>query len=59
MKNTLSNKRLLAALSCGSITSVWAHEGHGLLGAHWHASDAFGFVALAAAIGLAVWISRK
>lgn len=29
------------------------------MGAHWHASDAFGFVALAAAIGVALWMSRK
>ncbi len=36
-----------------------AHGGHGLPGTHWHASDAWGFVALAAAIGVAVWLSRK
>jgi hypothetical protein len=36
-----------------------AHDGHGLVGGHWHASDAFGFIALAVAVGVAVWISRK
>ena len=35
-----------------------AHEGHGLLGTHWHASDVFGFVAACAAVGLAVWLGR-
>ena len=34
-------------------------DGHGLIGGHWHASDAFGFVALAVAVGVAVWLSRK
>jgi hypothetical protein len=36
-----------------------AHDGHGLWGAHWHASDTFGFVALTGVIALAVWLSRK
>ena len=38
-----------------------AHEGHGLQGfSHWHASDALGFVALAAVVAV-VWsfINRK
>jgi hypothetical protein len=36
-----------------------AHEGHGLMGGHWHATDALGFVGVAALLGLAVWMSRK
>lgn len=40
-------------------TPALAHEGHGLFGAHWHASDAWGFVLLAALVGLAIWSSRK
>jgi hypothetical protein len=40
-------------------TPALAHDGHGLFGAHWHASDAWGFVVLAALVGLAIWSSRK
>jgi hypothetical protein len=32
-----------------------AHDGHGWVGGHWHASDAFGFVALAVAVAVALW----
>lgn len=47
----------LAAL-LASLPSL-AHEGHGLLGSHWHATDALGFVGVAVLIGLAIWMSRK
>jgi hypothetical protein len=38
-----------------------AHEGHHQAGAaHWHATDVFGFVALALVVGAAAWwIGRK
>jgi hypothetical protein len=37
-----------------------AHDGHGVPGvSHWHASDAFGYVVLAMAIGLVWWARRK
>jgi hypothetical protein len=39
-------------------TSIFAHDRHGLEGSHWHASDTFGFVILAAAIGLTLWFGR-
>ena len=35
-----------------------AHEGHGLGGTHWHATDVLGFVAAALVVGVAVWLSR-
>ncbi len=37
-----------------------AHEGHGL-GAvsHWHATDVMGLVALAVALALGLWFTRK
>lgn len=45
----------LLALSLSGLAAQ-AHEGHGLPGAHhWHATDVFGYVALAAAIGAAWW----
>ncbi|NIC40204.1 hypothetical protein [Aquabacterium sp. A08] len=47
---------LSAALLAGT---GHAHDGHGLFGAHWHATDTLGFVALALAVGAALWLSRK
>ena len=32
-----------------------AHDGHGIGGAHWHATDAFGFIAALAVVGGLVW----
>ncbi len=36
-----------------------AHDGHGLFGAHWHATDALGFIAAALGLGLAWWFGKK
>ena len=42
--------------------AAWAHEGHGMdatMGAtHWHATDTWGFLAVAALAALAIWMSR-
>jgi hypothetical protein len=38
--------------------STWAHEGHGLGGSHWHATDIWGVLAAAAVAGL-VFRGRK
>ena len=32
-----------------------AHEGHGLAGGHWHATDTFGFVAVIAGVAAVMW----
>lgn len=40
-------------------TGAFAHEGHGLAGTHWHATDVWGFVAFAALVAVAVWLSRR
>jgi len=47
-----------------SLLALWtasghAHDGHGLTGSHWHASDAWGFVTLAVLVAVAVWATRK
>ncbi len=39
-------------------SAAHAHNGHGLSGRHWHATDTWGGVA-AAAIALALWLGRK
>ncbi|WP_280154662.1 hypothetical protein [Piscinibacter sp. XHJ-5] len=46
------------AFACLPLCSA-AHEGHGLTGAHWHATDLWGFVALGAVAALAVWLRRR
>jgi len=38
---------------------AFAHEGHGLVGSHWHATDVLGFVGAAAVVAVAIWLSKK
>jgi hypothetical protein len=55
------NLKNLAFLLSGAAThfGALAHEGHGLPGsAHWHATDALGFVGLAV-VAVAVWYINK
>lgn len=47
-----------------SIAILWtgaahAHDGHGLGGAHWHATDTVGWLAAAAIAAGALWWSRR
>jgi len=52
--------RTLAALAGLAAASLaLAHPGHGLEGPHWHATDAAVYLALALAVGAAVWLGRK
>lgn len=55
-------KRLLSHLAaCAALLPLLAqaHEGHGLLGAHWHATDVLGFIVVAVLVGVAIWTMRK
>jgi len=47
--------RTLPWLLAAAVFPARAHEGHGLAGAHWHATDAFGFVALLAVLAAVAW----
>jgi hypothetical protein len=49
MKHALTLSALSWALA------AQAHEGHGLQGAHWHATDVVGFVAAAVAVAAVLW----
>ena len=40
-------------------TSAFSHDGHGFSGIHWHATDVWGFLAVAAMVAVAVWLSKK
>lgn len=51
--------RLLPSALLAFATGAHAHPGHGLLeSSHWHASDAWGFLLVAALVALAIWLSR-
>ncbi len=59
--NALRNASRIAAAIAGATASslALAHPGHGLEGAHWHATDVAIYIALAFAVGAAVWLGRK
>ena len=57
MKKRLSQRGVTAAAALLSAAAAEAHEGHDVLSAHWHASDAWGFVALAVAVAMAVAVA--
>jgi hypothetical protein len=48
-----------AAAAMLAATGAMAHEGHGLVGPHWHATDTLGFVLVALLAGLAIWVGRN
>ena len=48
-----------AATLLAAANDSLAHPGHGLTGAHWHATDAWGFAVVAALAAFAVWLSRR
>ncbi|MEI2679287.1 MAG: hypothetical protein V9G29_16375 [Burkholderiaceae bacterium] len=50
----------IAWLVLTATSTAFAHEGHGLgSGSHWHASDAWGYIALGAVLVFALWAGRK
>ena len=49
---------LIAAVLTQAASLARAHDGHGMGLAHWHASDAWGFVALGVAVALVLWARR-
>ncbi len=54
-----ATKLIVASAVLTRATDVFAHNGHGLSGSHWHASDTLGFVVVVALAVAAVWLSRK
>jgi hypothetical protein len=52
-------KSLLTLSAAFAYLPAFAHDGHGLFGSHWHATDALGFVVVGGLIALAVWLSKK
>ena len=48
----------VAATLLGCTAMAWAHDGHGMAGSHWHATDTAGFVVVVALATIAIWLSR-
>ena len=57
-KNSFATKNIATGSLFMLASSAFSHEGHGLSGSHWHASDAWGFVAVGGLLALAIWLSR-
>jgi len=38
---------------------AFAHEGHGVEGLHWHATDVLGMLVLGALAAAALWVARR
>jgi hypothetical protein len=67
MKTTLTEhpvaRSIASKLAC---TSLWltplatlAHDGHGHSGSHWHATDVWGYVAVGAAMVVALFLGGR
>jgi hypothetical protein len=52
-------KSLFATVAVSAAALAQAHSGHGAAtAAHWHATDAWGLLLIAAVIGVALWMRR-
>lgn len=40
-------------------SAAFAHDGHGLMGSHWHSTDALGFLVVGCLAGVAIWLSGR
>ena len=58
MTMTPKNALLLIA-ACALSTRAQAHNGHEMLGAHWHATDTLGFILLINAIAAVLCFSGR
>ena len=53
-------KKFVLMFTSAIATAAIAHDDHGLGGsAHWHATDALGFVVAAALVAVAVYFAKK
>ncbi len=58
MNHVLISRALTALALCTGAARALAHDGHGLQGAHWHATDVSGFVLVVVLAALAILLSR-
>ncbi len=59
MKNSTILRSAFITTLMTAAMSASAHDGHGLTGTHWHATDTLGFVLVAVLALAAIWLSRK
>ena len=61
MQNRFLNATTLIAAYAASTgaSTVFAHDGHGLAGSHWHATDALTFTALVCIAAVSIWLARR
>ncbi len=59
MSSLPRDRNLAVGLLALLTTSAQAHDGHGLPGVHWHATDVLGFIGLAVVVAAAIWLGRK
>jgi len=61
MRSRFPNAIVLLAVYALSTraNTAFAHDGHGLMGSHWHATDVLGFVALGCLAAVAIWLSGR
>ena len=57
--NKYTTKLIAVSVGITLANTAFAHDGHGIAGLHWHATDAWGFVAVAGMIAAAIWLSKK
>jgi hypothetical protein len=57
MKNAI--KFVAAGAVLARSAAVFAHEGHGQTGIHWHATDTWGLVIITVLAAAALWVGRK
>jgi hypothetical protein len=56
----LNATTLIAAYAMSTrANTAFAHDGHGLAGTHWHATDVWGFVVVGGLAAAAIWVARK
>ena len=57
----MSLKTALKIIAAGAIstwaTTVFGHDGHAMAGSYWHATDVWGFMAMAAVFAAGIWLS--
>ncbi len=57
MKTHSTRQWVTATLALAALPAL-AHDGHGMSGGHWHATDAWGLVGLAVVLAAAIWLTR-
>jgi hypothetical protein len=58
MKSSLAIKSIAAYALFTWAGGAFAHEGHGLAGTHWHATDTLGLIAVAALAAAVIFGTR-